>query len=276
MDIPVFVINLKCSEERKHHTTKQLNGSGIPFQIIEATDGAELSEDEIRDNPDYAIYKCGWNSRYLRKGEIGCALTHLGIYRKIVSENIPLACILEDDNDYAKEFKEILNYWHTGTEEWDLLYLGHHSGYLTKEAQSKKPKRLDHLNCSVGEAVEVPHGSYGYIIRLEAAKKLLSSAYPLKVPFDLFIGNSSALGIRTYLTSPPCVFPNLHFKSTINDDREIRYLNSYWKSVWGQVRKIYLWLPFLRTFTIWIYINRNFIIRYLRKKEIIANSFARY
>ena len=39
MDIPVFVINLKRSSERRDHTAKQLNDLGIPFQIIEAVDG---------------------------------------------------------------------------------------------------------------------------------------------------------------------------------------------------------------------------------------------
>ncbi|WP_191939643.1 glycosyltransferase family 25 protein (plasmid) [Pantoea agglomerans] len=30
-------------------------------------------------------------------GEVGCALSHINIYRRITSEDIPLALILEDD-----------------------------------------------------------------------------------------------------------------------------------------------------------------------------------
>jgi glycosyl transferase, family 25 len=276
MGIPVFVINLKRSVERRHHTTEQLNNLDVSFQIVEAIDGAELSDHEIRNNPDFGIYKRGLHSRHLLKKEIGCTLSHLKIYRQMVDEKIELAFILEDDNDYLKDIKDLLVNMHLYFADWDILYLGHHSGYMTKEAQSRKKKQLIPYNYFIGEAIELPYGSYAYIIKIEAAKKLLSRAYPIKIPFDLYIGNAPALGIRTFLLSPPCVFPNSALISTINNEQKFMYLIPFWEAVWGQIRKTYLRFPFLRTFGIWIFINRHFIVRYLRKTGIIKNLYAKY
>lgn len=276
MDIPVFVINLKHSVERREHTTKQLTDLGVPFQIIEAIDGTKLSDQEIQNKQSYGIYKCGWNSRYLRKEEKGCTLSHLKIYRKMIDENIAIACILEDDNDYMVVFKELLNYKKINIHDWDLLYLGHHSGYLSGDAQCKDKKQILPFNYYICEPVELPYGSYAYIIKLEAAGKLLSRAYPVSLPFDMFLGNAPAAGIGTFLLSPPCIIPSPGFSSTIINDGNILYLNSFWKVTWGQLRKIYIWFPFLRTFTIWIYVNRNFIKRYFRKKGVVKNSYAKY
>jgi len=275
MEIPVFVINLKRSVERREHTTRQLNELGISFQIEEAFDGAELSDKNISDNPDFGIFKCGWNSRYLRKEEIGCTLSHIKIYQKMINENIEMACILEDDNDYLKNFKDLLNPGILNIVDWDLIYFGHHSGYLTKEAQSRKKTQLIPYNFFIGEPIEVPHGSYAYIINQKAARKLVSCIYPIKVPFDLYLGNGQTKEIRTFLISPPCVSPNPLFLSTITTDRLILYLNPFWKAIWGQLRKVYVWIPSLRRFTIWIYVNRNFIIRYLRKTGLVKNRYAK-
>ena len=136
MDIPVFVINLKRSAARRDHTTKQLNDLGIPFQIIEAVDGTDLSDSEIKNNGNFGIYKNGLYPRYLLKEEIGCALSHLNIYHKMVAEKTPIACILEDDNDFSKDFKTLLINDQLNIEDWDLLYLGHHSGSIWIGAES--------------------------------------------------------------------------------------------------------------------------------------------
>lgn len=194
----------------------------------------------------------------------------------MVEENIDQACILEDDNDYSNIFKELLNPEIFKIADWDLLYLGHHSGYLTKEAQSRRKIQLKSFNYFIGEAIELPHGSYAYIIKLKAARRLLDSAYPVKAPFDQYLGNAPALGINTYLITPQCVTQSSSLLSTVTTDREINYLNRYWRRVWLEIRKIFRPFPFLRRLGIWIYLNRNFTCRFLRKTGIINNKYAKY
>lgn len=275
MNIPVFVINLKRSTERRDHTTKQLNDLKVPFQMMEAIDGAELSYQEIRNNHDYGIYKSGFHSSYLRKEEIGCVLSHLKILRKMVDEKIELACILEDDNDYLKEFKDLLINGNLNPDEWDILYLGHHSACTVREAQSRNKKRVLSSGSVIGEAIEVPYGAYAYIINASAAKKILDLALPIRMPFDSYIGNAPARGMRTSLVSPPCVLNKSHFVSTIYGGRNIVYSERFREVTDIIINKIYQWLPFLRKIRVWIYIKWHSIFLYLRKTGILKNNYAR-
>jgi glycosyl transferase, family 25 len=275
MEIPVFVINLSRSIERREHTTRQLNELGVSFQIVEAFDGAELSENEIRNNSDYGIYKSGIHSSYLRKEEIGCVLSHLQIFRQMVDEKIELACILEDDNNYLEDFKYLLVSENINTSLWDILYLGHHSACTTEQAQSRNKKLLTPFNYFIGEAVEVPYGAYGYIINNDAAKKMLRRALPIRIPFDSYLGNSPALGIRTFLLTPPCVLNISLFTSTIYSDKNLIYSSPFWKTTDMLIEKIYLFIPYLRKIRVWIYINTHSIFRYLRKSGIIKNHYAK-
>jgi glycosyl transferase family 25 len=275
MNIPVFVINLKRSVERRLHTTEQLNGLSIPFQLIEAIDGDLISEQQIRNSDDFGVYRNGFHSSYLRKEEIGCALSHLKIFRQIVDEKIELACILEDDNDYSKDFKDLLVTGNLFTADWDILYLGHHSACTAREAQSRNKKQVSPFNYQIGEAIEVPYGAYAYIVNFEAAKEILNIAYPVRIPFDSYIGNAPAIGLRTFLLSPPCVVNSSLFSSTIYLNMNTLYSTPFWKATDTLIRKIYSFFPFLRAIRVWIYVNRRFILRYLRKTGVIKNNYAK-
>jgi glycosyl transferase family 25 len=274
MGIPVFVINLKRSLERRDHTTIQLNDLGLHFQIVEATDGAELSDQNIQNNHDFGIFKFGMHSRYLLKEEIGCTLSHLKIYRHLVDEKLDMACILEDDNDYSSNFKDVLDNIPFYSDNWDLLYLGHRSGSTTKEAQSRKKKQLMPLDYFIGEAIEMPYGSHAYVIKNEAAKKLLNRAYPVSKPFDSFIGEGSAFGIRTYLLSPPCAVSNFIFDSTIYASQEVLYSSPFRKFIGQFIKKTYTWFPFLRSVRIWIFLKWKSVFLCLRKNGMIKNIYS--
>jgi glycosyl transferase, family 25 len=275
MNIPVFVINLTRSVERRSHTVKQLNDLDVQFQLVEAINGAELSDQEILSYNSTGAWKCGFRSRYLLKEEIGCALSHLKVYRKMVEEGIDTACILEDDNDYKKDFKNLLFNELSNIGEWDLLYLGHHPGWKAIGARSRKKKKLVSSHYSVGEAVEVPLGSYAYIIKQVAAKKILENAYPIRMPFDVYIGNTAVLGVRTFLLSPPCVFNSTLFDSTIYNNKIIIYQIPFIEALRIHIRKIYKWFPFLLPFRAWIHSNKYFLFVFMRKIGILENSYAR-
>jgi len=275
LNIPVFVINLKRSQDRREHTIRQLEKWKILFQFIEAFDGEQFSEQEIRENPDYGIYKSGLYSRYLRKEEIGCTLSHLYVYKRMVDEKIKLACILEDDNDYSPDFKNILYDTNLITTRWDILYLGHRSGSTQKEAQCINTRKLLQSGFSIGEAIEVPHGSHAYIIKIEAAKKLIDHAFPVKTPFDLYIGNSAALGIHISLLKPVCISTNSSFLSTIQDEENIILETSFWRTIRMKIKKCKLLFNALKGLINCFKTSQSSFLRYLRKTGFIDNNYAR-
>jgi glycosyl transferase family 25 len=276
MNIPVFVINLKSSVDRKVHTINQLNDLDIPFQIIEAVDKFDSSVLELVDKHRFNLFEQGLRSRYLLHEEIGCVLSHVKVYQKLVDENIELACILEDDNDYEKDFKDLLILNNLNVVDWDILHLGHHSGIRTKGTRSKNKIKLKLNGYSIGEPIEIPLGTYAYIIKKDAAKMLIKHCFPVRMPADHYTGNANALGYRSFVFSPPCVFPNCSFNSTIQNVKNIKFENVYIESIRKYIQKSYQLFPWLYSFRMWIHVNKHFHLIILRKIGLIKNTYAKF
>lgn len=274
MEIPVFVISLKNSVDRRDHTAGRLNQLGIPFQYLDAVNGYELSDEEVQNNSRYGIFKTGLYSRHLMKAEIGCYFSHLKIYKKMSDEGIPVACILEDDNNYSDDFKDLLNSENISLPDWEILYLGHRSGSSDHAAQSIKKKKIKLLKYSIGEPIEIPHGSHAYIIKNEAAAKLALNVFPVKAPFDLYMGNSAATGIRTSLLSPPAAVTNTSFISTIQNDLEIRPEKKILQKARLKIKQNTMLFRFLHNIWYGFRTWKNSFPRYLRKKGFIRNIYA--
>jgi glycosyl transferase, family 25 len=275
MSIPVFVISLASSYDRRANTKLQLEQAGISFSLTDAVDGRIIPVEDLRNNHDYAVFKSGIYTRYLRKEEIGCTLSHLSIFRKIVEDNIPLTCVLEDDNIYSSDFRELLETIEKDTDHWDLLYLGHRSGCTLNAAEGRKTRILKTYDYAIGEPFEVPMGSHAYIISLKAAKILLDNAYPLKAPFDVYLGNSAAFGIRTMLLQPPCATSNPLFVSTIQDENTIIVSNPFSGNIRNILKKNRVIFGILKNSTIKFRILHNSVLLFLRKSGIIKNRYAR-
>lgn len=275
MDIPVYVISLKRSVERRNHAIDQLNVSNVPFQIIEAVDGYEFSDKEIQTNPDFGLWKFGSRSRHPWRGVIGCVLSHFKVYLKMMEENIQAACILEDDIDLNKDFKKYLNYENLEYIDWDIFYLGHHSKYTKREAQSRNKIELNIQNYSAGIPIEQPMGSYGYIIKKNAAEEILKYGYPIRKPIDQYIGNAPALGIRTVILSPACVSHNYSLRTTIYQSPSDECKSNI-ELFRRQIRKSYKWFPRLQTFHVWINFTLYQNIIFLRKIGLLKKSYAKF
>lgn len=91
-----FVISLAQDEARRQPLLAQLRQMNIGHRIFDGIHGASLSSAEMAAMYDPAKALRAFN-RELGKGEIGCALSHLGVYREMVASDIAHAVILEDD-----------------------------------------------------------------------------------------------------------------------------------------------------------------------------------
>ena len=225
----IFVINLERSADRKAHITKQLDNLNVTYKFIDAIDGQRLSDDEIKmHRVDTFPPWPSFNQRHLIKSEIGCLLSHLKIYRKIIDEDIERACIFEDDCVFENDLGILLKSEQLKRSDYELLLLGHTGQHQDTsrgaECSSKKEPVLSRYH--IAKPVECPLGAYAYIIKQCAARKLLQYAYPLRLPTDCLMGHAPAIGVKLRILTPPGVTHNSTlFTSTIfNRDANFSFI----------------------------------------------------
>lgn len=109
----VYLINLKRRPDRLDKMKSLLGDLKINYEVIEAIDGkTDLEAQSIS-------LETGIDC-----GVVGCHLSHLKVYRDILSKGYERPLILEDDLIAHKDFDNILLNINEVPEDWHLLYLG--------------------------------------------------------------------------------------------------------------------------------------------------------
>lgn len=119
----VFVINLDRSPERLLEIDKKLKALNINYERISAVDGKTLGSEEIKQ---MTTAMC---ARGCTLSSIGCAMSHINVWKQIIRENLTSALVLEDDaifsNNFEQRFKQS---WAKVPNNWDLVYVGCSAG----------------------------------------------------------------------------------------------------------------------------------------------------
>lgn len=207
VQIPVFIINLDSSPERFVHAQQQLQALGIEPQRFRGVYGKDLSPDEVA-----ACYDKAANLQYFRRslspGEIGCYLSHRGVWQLMVEQNIDVAIVLEDDIDVDPRFPAALAQLSRLT-GWDHIKL------------SDDRDTPAHARKTVGDGFDlvnfkrVPNCATGYAISLSGARKMLSRNRFFR-PVDLDLQFGAELDLQLFSLLPYTIWPSTQFDSVIN------------------------------------------------------------
>jgi glycosyl transferase family 25 len=175
-----FIINLSQDVERKEIITGEMKKNDINFSFIEAVDGRILSKEDIEKyyNENKAVEL--FNHK-LSTGEIGCALSHIKIYEKMVFEEIPNALIMEDDvfiidrkiNEVIKNLEKIYP-----ADIPVIILLGHIKKYISNKNDMIIDEKYSLYDSYRGS------GAFGYFITKSAAKILIENIFPVYVVAD--------------------------------------------------------------------------------------------
>ncbi len=233
--IPVTVISLKDSIERRAAMQHQLDGLGIPFRFFDAIDGRTMSrETMMKATPKSRINYCA----SLTSGEIGCAMSYLSVIAEIARGKSDFAAVLEDDVILTAQVRTFLAEKHLrALPRFDILQLD--------GLQEKKVR----LALNVGSIHQ--HQLYALlkttiaigaiIYTREAARSLAQTISSLSAPIDTMIfGDQLRFGLRTVEIRPPVVMRNTDFSSTIGarslpkgmlpkPSRELRRLRNWFR-----------------------------------------------
>lgn len=102
---PIYTINLDRDAERWQRMEQIARTAGIPnMQRFSAINGKNMVDSQFRASTT-------WLGRQLQPvGVLGCALSHIALWKKIIEDDIPSAIILEDDVELVPNFRDKLEF----------------------------------------------------------------------------------------------------------------------------------------------------------------------
>ncbi len=190
-NIKTYVINLEASKYRLNLMKSQCDRENITFTRWNAINGHHLDYKNLKSLIVHPKIK-------LRKGIIGCSLSHINLWKHCSRQDDEIFLVLEDDCIIPNNFKNKLqSYIGQLPADWDIFYLGASNIYGTKYSKKLLIPTLfiKNYNC----------GTYAMLIKKKVLADLLSDCLPLKVPIDVFIRGKRK---KTYIAYPPIITHN--------------------------------------------------------------------
>jgi glycosyl transferase family 25 len=208
-----FVINLERSKERRAYIERHLQTLGLDFEIIPGVDGRLLSEEDLARLCNLEAIKR--SPHWLNKGAIGCALSHMKVYERMVEEKLDFAFIIEDDLVLPKTIITDLKEIEKEIKQKEIIQLFFAS--FTPCPLS----RAGMINLTYGSLVYPvkaiqPISAAAYCISKKAAEGMIKHILPIRVAADAW-NHYYKLGAFDSLR---CFYPLRlevkHFKSVID------------------------------------------------------------
>ncbi len=173
-----YYINLKHREDRKQNTEDLFSKLEIKdYERIEAVDGNLVDYQKVLDNKMKVCER--WldplEDRPLTPGEVGCTLSHIMAWSKIVTSGEP-GVIMEDDLNHTSNTYNIAQIKER-LDDFDLIYLSKYN--------------MDKNQQSFDDVFEIPGYCYwtsAYALSVEGAGKLLNKvAVQNIIPADEYL-----------------------------------------------------------------------------------------
>ena len=213
-----FAINLESNFLRRQQIEHELGKLECPFEIVNAVDGWKLNPDELEHV--YDKEKAAANYRELSKTEVGCSLSHISVYKKIMERGLSYAFVVEDDAVFNEDTVPVLQALaESADQDNPAIVLLTHVDYYTRMGEKRISKDYYQVR-PVSRHVWLAHG---YFITREAAKRLIEVQSPVWLPADHWKYFEKNAHIRVTSIVPYCVgMSGMSKESNIEKDRKSR------------------------------------------------------
>lgn len=190
MTIPFYCINLdKDIARRKRMESEVQKMPGFSLIRVPAVLGKDVSfsEKEKYFAPDYL--------KTVKDGEVGCLLSHYGIWKGLLDTNEKYRIILEDDVSFSDDFSERLKGVLGKVNNFDIIYLGC-GGVCGNGCKKLGKNRCPTTDIPGFARAHHAFGAYGYVISKRGANKLVNLVQKrLSAPFDAEMGDPNLFDI---------------------------------------------------------------------------------
>lgn len=228
----IYVLNLDRQTKRWERVQSLFSHAGLKINRVSGVDGW-LLEDQVLQSLG-GKYQNG-----LRKGQVGCLLSHISALKDAFDRNFNLVWILEDDIHFAENIDQLprlIETLSTIDPKWGIFYTdpdsktdaGDPLPFASCALRPDYPYHRGHDYTYSGRKVFITNdllqigrrfGMYSYFISREGIEKLINhfSNYPLYFPIDIDIHHIP--GLRQYCVTRDIVTCSLDFLTT-SDTRE--------------------------------------------------------
>lgn len=180
-----YVISAQPMSKRKERIMEQFAQWGMRPNFFDAIMGNELSKEKL--------LKLSASEGLLTLGEIGCALSHLGVYRKLLESREPCVYVFEDDAKFTDAFMELQPKIQQFMEEQTkptVLVLCAING--RKTVCRKLDSKVSIMRSLAGTR------AHAYVLNRAAARNLLKAQTPVKIELDAWAIYQKLGFIRLY------------------------------------------------------------------------------
>jgi glycosyl transferase family 25 len=194
----IWVINLAQDTDRLGFMAKQLREFGLKFRRHEAVWGKSAQGDDatFRDAPSRA---------HLSAAEIGCVLSHVRLWERIVREPAPFALVLEDDVHFARDFGNFVRHLHLDANDLEIHRL---ETFLARVTTQRTPsQRIGHRRAF--KLLTNHGGAAAYVLNRRTAAHLLKAVDCVVHPPDIALFDPERRAVHDvsiYQWTPaPCI-----------------------------------------------------------------------
>jgi len=221
--VKIFVISLAGAVVRRESIERQLRLLQLDYEIVPGVLGRGLSPQEREEHCDDVRFRRLYGGS-ITAGHLGCSLSHIAVYRRMVEGSINHALVLEDDawlNPNLPQLLQAIGCAFSPDDE-DVILLS-----WAIATSRKFCKRVWSSYDVVG--VRNALCTHGYVLSRAAAERLLAVLYPVRHNADCWTWLRRHGHVRVLAVAPTCITLDLSMESMIaaevtkmNNDRSRR------------------------------------------------------
>jgi len=196
MSIPIYVINLARSPERRASMARQLDGLGLDYRFIDAIDGKGMAlEDFTPDQYDRPARLARWGYD-LRSGDIAVCLSHEKALRAALGAGLERVAIVEDDVIIEPWLPDVLEALSTLPPGHDYVRL-----YSLRKRSLCRVRALT-PEISIGRMLGTGSGTQMQVWDRGGMEKGLKALVPVTMPVDVSFDRYWENGLRIFAVQP--------------------------------------------------------------------------
>ena len=169
----VFVVSLDDATARRQRMQEVMQKAQVPFEFFDAVRGKNITQAQRQQ---FGLSR----DSLLNAAEIGCMLSHVNIWQKMVDDNISVALLAEDDIHVSQSFKSVLDQINVPQDQLALFKLETHMAVMNTHRTPTQTIGKIHIheifNCHAGTAA--------YLLNQRTAAHLLGQVRNMRLAID--------------------------------------------------------------------------------------------